>query len=361
MPVKAKLRIGVGVVAICAVMVFLFLRTGRGQLVSWDKGELAASEQAYYVKKLSEVIDAWQKAGKKAQHDSEGRITEEYGVYLVIDTSRPALWIEENGEVIPEYRVELPGRVKWRLKHAAEDVRELQGQIRLKIRGVTSRRQYQEMFHLLGVGPKRRHIYARFSTSEVESESGPTTPLLSVARPGGRKSRDSYDSVIVSEAEYSRFLEQRRAAGNNGKERFVERPGAKNWSRWLKVEKRLYRQLEEKVIDGGWSMVHLRVNAGPDYKSARAVANGRKGGFINKLFGRYTEALACVRIDYLGDDIWYASTRFESVVVGLGRVVPLDMEFVVSGSAKVSRGEYDRWLKKGRKFQADAVQRKLTQ
>ena len=124
-----------------------------------------------------------------------------------------------------------------------------------------------------------------------------------------------------------------------------------NLAKWLKVEKQLYREIEKQVSMAGYDMRRLVVNAGADYSAAHAEYQGsREGGF----FGGHSSVDGYLKIDYLGDDVWYAR-GVPNPRAGRASGAPLGLEFLVCATREIAGTEHDRWVSKGRGRQPEGV------
>ncbi|MHC4334978.1 MAG: RNA polymerase sigma factor, partial [Planctomycetota bacterium] len=99
-------------------------------------GQLKPWEIAYCKAGIERIRRFWSRTAKRAGRGRDGRINEPYPTYLVIDSLKPAMWLETAGQIDPNHYTELPKNMKWRLYRTSPDGNEDLGPvIRLKIRG----------------------------------------------------------------------------------------------------------------------------------------------------------------------------------------------------------------------------------
>jgi len=337
------------VVAVVLLMVFRW--GGDEEIVQWGRGELKISERAYYQNKFARIIDNWKQTMREAKHDREGRITGAYNVYLVMDTSVPAVWIETDCEVDAANYVELPGRVEWKVYRCwGGRNEELAGQVRLKMRGFNTRQHYPEMIYFVGEAKGLGHISFDFNSSAFGS--GSSSGRFGMPSYGKEvvDARDYYDSIVVSDEEYERYRQRIDANGSVGKERGDGSAVPENMARWLGVERRLYKRIEEEVMRQGLALKHLEVVVGADYTGAHAELTGYRDSAIQKFFGGYRRREAYLQIDYVGEDVWYVISASHPRFPRTQRGGPLELEFVVCASGEIPRSEQKQWLEKGRRL-----------
>ena len=173
---KTWAKLIIAVLLIAAVVTGIYLRwrpTGRGSgaLGNWGKGSLTGSERAYYESRIMRIIKDWQDMAVEAERDKEGRLTESYNTFLVIDISKQAIWIEDNGQIQQHNYSDFPDGMDWKLhRFAPEGQSELPHKTRLKIRGVYSRGQSPEQFCLVGTGRGSGFLSFGFNASSRGSD-----------------------------------------------------------------------------------------------------------------------------------------------------------------------------------------------
>jgi hypothetical protein len=316
----------------------------------WGSGKLKISERVYYTNTLKRIIRHWRRETlREASLAENGRIEEPYHAYLTIDTSKPAVWIEHNGQVLLDNYTELPESMIWKVYRCAPEGNiELGPMVRLKIRGV--HRLPAEEFYVVGTGRRigQMHVNFNFQTSGSGYSSGPFR-----LRPYGRRRRDTsedtYGSIVVSDEQYRQYQNWLAASGapeRSGTDTAEDSPLAANRANWLKVEKLLYQMIEAEVRDDGLDLESLEFGVGPDYTAAHAELVARDDSVIRDIFGKRRSGNAYLKIDYLGEDTWYVGTA-PHIVEG-SHPSSLDIEFVLRTGPDMPESEYDKWIRKGR-------------
>jgi hypothetical protein len=116
----------IAILIVVAVVRGIFLSAGK------DSGEMKVSGKTYYMSRISRVFQTWQDAGRNAQRDQNGRIKKPHPIYLVIDTAKPAVWMEKGGDILPDSSIDLPKKLKWTLYHSRpEENKALSGLVRM--------------------------------------------------------------------------------------------------------------------------------------------------------------------------------------------------------------------------------------
>jgi len=323
----------------------------------WGVGDLKPSERTYYSNRVNRILDAWLTTRKdRANYDEQGgRMKEDYTTILAIDTTQNVIWIEEDGQVLPEYRTELPGKMKWMLYRATPDgITELPGQTRLKMRGHYMGLHDPERFHLVGSGGGWAQLEYSFTASGKNAYGSYSSPF--VPKPyhaGSKRTGKSYPSLVVSGSEYRRYLTSMPPPDPNYSA--AQSPLDRNKASFRKVEKRLYRQIGKSVTNEGFIVRHISIEPGPDYTAAQAnVGIIRKGLVRTYLRGKYCGGIY-VQIDRVGNDTWYA--RNCTHPRSLNRKTPADfnLEFLVHPTGKIQRSKRKALIKKGREIQGPVV------
>ena len=342
-------------VAVIALLLFLdFYRSTQSykSLAGWGKGNLSNSESAYYSNKLRSIVTKWQKAG----NDPDG-IKDSNNTFLHIDLEKHAIWLEENGNVeaedyckIPfsssnsvlfyptiQKNVELPKRTILRI---TDPDQELGGQFNLNCG------PFQFMFDTktFGGGPSllvRGPVYIGPDYVSRRSQKA-----------------DDYISFIVSEEAYNKYrnsIAQKQLDKSREKENGNSRQKAleENKARWFDMEKYLYMEIDGQVLNAGYELNSLEVGAGPDYTAAYAVIQGHGESVIHKyldLGGGSKTVRAYLKIDYIGNNIWYAKA-WPHPKRKLQSDRKLNLEFLIFPDEQISRSQYRKYIKQGRKIQ----------
>jgi hypothetical protein len=325
------------------------------QSAGWGTGEVKASERVYYTNTLHRVVRHWQEQMlREASVAEDGRVEDPYHVYLIIDTSKPAVWIEQNGRVLLDNYTELPESMTWNVYRRAPEGNTGLGQmVRLKIRGVHGQRLAAEEF---SIGASRRGMgywYVHFNVQQLISGGSDTLTTRPYRGAKPQSSEDTYGSIVVSDEEYQQYQEWLAASGTPVESRTdaAEKSSlAANRANWLKVEKLLCQMIEAQVRHVGLNMNHLELGVGPDYTAAHAELLARDDSVIRDILGTRRSGAAYLRIDSLPDGNWYARSGPYPASTRQGS---LDLEFLVRADGEIPKAQYDEWMKKGRQKQQD--------
>jgi hypothetical protein len=362
MPKKTKLLI-ISISALVTFGIVTCWRLGRSDkagdtpLVNWGVGDLRKSEEAYYGGRVFGILDAWRDMGRRADRSPDGQPTGPEDIHLVIDPARPAVWLEDRGQVLEKHRTELPEQLTWTALHDdGSGAKPLDGIVRLKYRGPDRKSQRPEMVWLVG---QRRDEYVAFHFNGQEQgrshiKGSRFKPYHSA--PARKQDVGYYDSIVVSEAQYrasqSRWATQgpRTAPGDEQ----PQRPADEQMDAWSRVERRLYQAIEGQVNVAGWGLVQLQVNPGPDYSAAHADLVVVSRRFL-KRFGDQSCPPVHLKIDHLGDGIWYVRSATDPRRPLAGEPVPVHLEFLVRAGEPIDPAARSWWLDKGRKIPTGLV------
>ena len=324
---------------------------------TWGDGSLTTSERAYYTNRINAIIETWQRSRRNTGSGEKGRFEESYGTYMVIDLDKNAMWIQDNGQIQPDNYTEFPAKMKWVLFHKTpQSDSELPGRTRLRIRGGNSGRDYPEKFYLVGAGRGAGHLYFEFSANSRGSGSGSGKFLPQSRRSSAAEPNDSYGSLIVSDSEYEQYRRSFPARDPNvPAEPADSSPFAQNKAAWRKIEMPLYQQIEKEVSSAGFSLRDLTVEPGPDFSAAHADVGIRPGGIVREIFGGYYWGDTYLKIDYLGDDIWYAKIAPNPQRGAMPRRDKIDIEFLIRPTGPIPDSQRPTLLEKGRKIQHDTA------
>jgi hypothetical protein len=335
--------------------------SGYGESVRWGRGPLMVSERAYYEARVKRIVNLWQEMSCLAPHDEQWRFVPPYQTYLVIDLRRRALWIEDQGQMMEETHCGLPAQMTWEA-HLVDPngPRKLGDLVRLQCRGIRPDRWRHELLFLVGSSQTNEYYAFDFdsvSHPEIRYGTGPYT--FAGMAPLQKNSMDCFDSMLVDDAEYEQV---RRTAPGAPQESAARQHAAEVCARmapWLAVEKKLCQTMENKVMGAGFDLRGLTVEPGPDYSAGHADMRATRDGFLQRLFHRVSRAETYLRIDHLGEGVWYVHSagitakRPASPRAG-GR--QLQFEFVVSAGKSLSRAEQRKWISKGREYRKDRLQ-----
>ncbi|MEJ2649933.1 MAG: hypothetical protein P8016_16180, partial [Sedimentisphaerales bacterium] len=314
-------------------------------LAKWGKGFSRFSEQAYYNNKVRNVITKWQKAG----NNPDSSVSDSNSVFVHFDLEQNAIWLEEDGQVKAENYCKIPYSSKnSALSYPAlPNNTELPKRIILQIK--EPNQQLQSQF-LLKFGP----FNFFFDTRTLAGS--PVFPAGSGYISGSSQKIDDYTSLIVSEEEYEKYensLSQKKSGQPNEKATSRQTILEEKKSRWLEAEKLLYMEIEGQVLNAGYELNSLEVEAGLDYTAAYAVIQGYGENVVYKyldLGGGVKTVRAYLKIDYVDNNIWYAKT-WPHPKRALKSDRKLDLEFLVFPDEQISRSQYRKYIEQGRKVQ----------
>lgn len=351
---RAWAKVIVSLLVIGGIAVGLYIRwgaTGLGSdpLSAWGRGNPTLSERTYYLSRINRIIEEWAQTARRADHERDGRFKDSYRALFVIDLDKQAVWIEENGQPRKNHYSELPPGMRWQFHHVTpQGNKELSGRIVLKMRGAYTRQQEPEAFFLVGAGRGGGHFNFQFhpSGSGGGSYNSGSYRLQPYHSRSSGKADNPYGSLLVTDSEYEQY-------GADGSKRDA-RAGTwieENRANWLRVEKSLYGQIERHLRNAGYELHRLKVEPGPDFSAGYAEARGRSDSALRGIFGGYSSPEAYLKLDYVGDDIWYAKSgrRYPERPVMPGRT--LDLEFLVHATSQIADSQRNDLLAKGRKIQ----------
>ena len=342
---------------------------GDGALARWGRGKLMASEEAYYEVRIPEIANAWVAMANAAEHGPEGLLREPYATFLVIDTGRCEIWIEHAGQVLEEYRSDLPQQMTWDLHHDLRDsTKPLGPLVRLKFRGTHPDRQFPEIIRLMGQHGNESLVF-RFTCDfqgieHVSSQGSHSTGGKVPERQ--RRGVAYYDSILVGDAEYekSRLAWAKASQGTTSNPESPKTRVDQNEAAWARVRKKLYQAIEDQVESQGQGLHlrQLRVKPSPDYSTALADLQANNGAVRSILglhrFYRSISVGAYLFIDCLGDDVWYARITPNPAHPARpgrseNRLADLPLEFLVSAGPPVPSAARQAWIEKGRARQKE--------
>ncbi len=313
----------------------------------WGRGNPTFSEGVYCSNRINRVAETWAQTRMYASIEKHARFSESYRTLLVIDLDKQAIWIEDNGQIRENDYSQLPPGMKWKLHHITpEGNKELFGLTALKMRGYNSSQHVPEIFQLVGKGRGAGHFDFQFHANGGRGTYNPGRfrPQPYSSRPP-KKVENPYGSLLVTDSEYERL----RADGESPRipaNTVIE----ENKASWLRVEKSLYGQIEKRLREAGFELYRLTVEPGPDFSAGHAEIRGCNNSAISLFFGGQSSVETYLKIDYLGNDIWYTkSARHPQRPSIPGRM--LDLEFLICPTAKIADSSSQDLLAKGRTIQ----------
>ncbi|MBN2588411.1 MAG: hypothetical protein JXA96_00995 [Sedimentisphaerales bacterium] len=298
-------------------------------LAQWGKGKMGVSETAYYNSRIRNIVTKWQEKG-----DNNGDSKDPNTSFMHIDLEQNALWLEENGKVNKENYMNLPENISWQLSCTASLNQKLPDKIIL--RAQKSNSENIKFFFIVNSSNTNILKISERRTDKKDSLFGPEA------------------IAIVSEDEYKSYkdsLAQMNSEQSIEKENSEQTALEKNKLRWLEAEKLIYMEIEGQIINAGYELASTAVGAGPDYTSAYAVINAN----VDNILYQYLdfEGRAYLKIDYLGDEIWYAKTVPDPTQNPTQKPtsdLKHDFEFLIFPDEQISRSQYMKYIKQGHKL-----------
>ncbi|MBN2589778.1 MAG: hypothetical protein JXA96_07940 [Sedimentisphaerales bacterium] len=330
-----------------SLSVALYLRRPKGNSLDfgWNRGLVSNTEREYYYSKMDRIIKDWQDSKRSAERGDRGRLADSYNTYLVIDMDKKALWIEENGQIREEDFCEIPPKVKYNFYYySPNNNTELSGRTVLKMRGYNTDQMTPEMFFLSFNGTKG-HLGIDFSSRNRGGSKGSG----SINKPSFNFSSSAinqnnyYGSVLVTEDEYKKYLELIPASDKLKQEN-------ENIKAWNRIEKNLYIEIEKQINKVGYKLTTISVEPSPDFSSAQAEFRGRSNSIVKEIFGD-SSINAYLKIDYLGNDNWYAKSSVNPKFPSRSVKRRIDLEFLISLNNEITGSERSELIKKGRELQ----------
>jgi hypothetical protein len=319
-----------------------------GETQEWGQGQLKASERAYYVDRVNRILEVWRGMTRQAERRNPGETVGTSYLCLVVDTEQKELWVESDGRLLPQHHSDLPAGMDWSLYQVVRgDSSPLPPLSRFRLPGVSAR---SDRVLLLG---RNEAMYVYFSFSSGGVGSGYGVGAGDVIRSGASVSplaktmvENTYESLVVSPADY-----EKARAGFRSTVAPVE-PVAltQNKALWLRVEKRLYQEMEQQVSRRGWQLSDLKVECGPDYTAATAQVYSARPGPLPLLSRKPRSVRTELRIDSLGNDIWYVQSALPP---SSRRSAHPDFEFLVSATGSVPEPDRAALLQEGRTRQQE--------
>ncbi|MHC4476915.1 MAG: hypothetical protein ACYTEL_14810 [Planctomycetota bacterium] len=348
-----------GFAAMCIVPT---LAWGRQDIdVGWDGGRLKASETAYYSARIGRIGDYWRRTAEKAGRRKDGRINEPYPTYLVIDTLKPAMWLETAGEVDPNNFTELAKNMKWKLYRTSPAGNEALGPaVRLKIRGLRKKQLFPESVCVHGYGRAPGHLSIYITAGRGSADYGAGAFTIQTCNEQFKEGVDYYHSIIVDEQEYEDIISSLKGLDKEIAElkRAIASELPKNIAKWLEAEKQLYMEIERQSLEMGFEVSKMRISAGPDCTAGHAAVLMCEDTALKNRSRPSMSGGAYLKIDYLGNDIWYLRGAADTDN-DLKRLMqpgePIQLEFLVTAAGPLSKAEGQTWLEKGRNIQPAVV------
>ena len=188
---RRKTKLGLAIV-VASIVIAIAVR-GLFFPVRRKPGRFKVPGRAYCMASVYRTLKAWQETGRAADRDDKGRLHASYGYYLVIDTAKRGIWIESEGKVLQNTYSDLLDGMEWKLYHCRpKGNRELSGLVRLKIRGIHTKRIVPEALYLVGREVERGHINFLLVPVPWDRVPGPASSCR------GRTDRNAGGQLIVT-------------------------------------------------------------------------------------------------------------------------------------------------------------------
>ena len=193
---------------------------GSGGTPTWGRGELKVSERAYYMNSINTPLvtaryPRW--AGSPAGRESPD------SVYLVIDVGKKQMWIESDGRVMQEHGTDLPPSMDWKLYRSTPNGPvEMASSSRFRLpQDPMKRRYFLEDVWLVGTRGKQETMYFQLGSpiGSCRYHKGSWSPQ-SIRWPASMRQLPqdgSYESIVVSDADYEKAKANFKAGGGCGR------------------------------------------------------------------------------------------------------------------------------------------------
>jgi hypothetical protein len=307
------------------------------------------AERVYYLQKIRGILTT---LAQIKSPDAPGNTIEADRipfVCLVVDTAKKEMWIESDGIVLPERRVDLPPRMEWQVRRSTSSGAVGLPEIsRFRAPGTCGNPLQEERITLVGWN-RREEMTFDFTPSGPSGTgyaSGFWIRRDRVGSSSGTVGRDPpSEPFVVADADYEKARRGFKPPSSPSSDSIVL---SDNWLAWAHVEKRLYQEIDRRTSDAGYHLTSLELQCGPDYAGAFAKVTARSPSAIPGFTFYPRTAQACLIIDSLGQDIWYArSERYP----GLPNANYLDLEFLVSARQDIPPQDTAALLQAGRNKQ----------
>ena len=345
---RSRIKIIVVVVFLAGLSIALYLRRPKsGGYPGWDKGLASNSERNFYYQRMNRIIEDWQQTIRTAERNNDGRLKDSYNTYLVIDLDKKALWIEENGQIIDDEYCEFPPETECKFFHyTAQGNVEYSGQMVLKMRGYYPDQMTPEQIFLLYTGDGGYLSFHFSSHGRGGGYGSGTINKPSFTFPSSSANANNlYGSILVTGDEYKKYLDSQSKVKNSLAE-------DENKKAWNKIEKYLYIEIERQMRTLGLNLGDVSVEPGPDFSTAHAdIISGQKVSIIRRILGGSHPVETYLKIDYLGNDIWYAKSDINPKLPSMTRHYGQELEFLISPEIDITDSQRNDLLKKGRDLQ----------
>ncbi len=343
----------IGVLTLSVGALYLLLSRSRDTPGdTWGLGRLKVSERAYSTRRVKAIFDTLGQIGWQIERGSVPPTERIPFLCLVVDATKREMWIESDGQVLPEYHTALPPTMDWRLcRPTPKGTAELPPLCRFRAERTCSGPVWPENILLMGTRGRREEL--EFMFSPTGGGVGGYSRGLWVGRSQAyatappAASDKSHESFLLSEADYEKAKAQFDPSGPVPADWVVFR---ENRAAWVRVEKRLCQEIERQMNASGRDLSSLDLRCGPDYTGASADVTAGHLGRLGVFRGGSDWAQVRLKIDWLGGDVWYVKSepRLRSP-----KTTHLDLEFLVWAAEKLPEPGHAAWLQAGRTRQQE--------
>lgn len=346
------------VAATLIVLTAVFCLWGRRGLSvkehGWGHSPMRVAERIYYLQKIKGILTTLAQIESPAAPGNASEAERIPFICLVVDTAKKEMWIESDGIVLPECRVELPPRMEWQVcRSTSNGAVELPEISRFRAPRTCGNPPREQRFILVGWS-RREEMTFDFTPSGPSGTgyaSGFWIRRDRVGSSSGTVRRDqASEPFVVADADYEKAQRGFKPLSSGSSSCVVL---SDNRLAWTRVEKRLYQEIDRRTSEAGYYLTLLELQRGPDDAAAFAKVTAHSSSVIPGITFYPRMAQAYLRIDSLGQDIWYAkSQRFS----GLPNASYLDLEFLVSAKEDIPAQNVTALLQAGQDKQRRIAQ-----
>jgi hypothetical protein len=341
-------------IAVTAAFCLWSTRSSSTKKYEWGRSPLRTAERVYYSQKIQDILTTLAQIESRAAPGNASEAERIPFICLVVDTAKKEMWIESDGIVLPECRVELPPRMEWQVcRSTSNGAVQLPEISRFRAPRTCGNPPREQRFILVGWS-RREEMTFDFTPSGPSGTgyaSGFWIRRNRVGSSSGTVRRDpAGEPFFLADTDYEKAQKGFKASGSASSDCPVL---SDKWLAWSRVEKRLYQEIYRKASDAGYHLTSLELQCGPDYAGAFAKVTARSPSVVPGITFYPRMAQAYLRIDSLGQDIWYAkSQRFS----GLPNASYLDLEFLVSAQEEIPAQNVTALLQAGQDKQRRIAQ-----
>jgi hypothetical protein len=239
-----------GAMVLCMIGIFVWQASARSTRdPGWGQGKLKASEIAYYISQVDDIANAWRSMTQEAKQVTGSRLEGAPFICLAVDIAEKRLWLECDGQPLPDHQIELPSRMEWELRRStAQGAHALGPVCRLRIRDDQSNQQPPEQVSLIGereTQDETETLYFAFKPSGSCEKAHRRTLLITGNLSKQASATEAHESMVVDERDYERIRARSRPEGPSSYE-----PASLRQSRaaWKRVKERLCQEIEGRIL-----------------------------------------------------------------------------------------------------------------